>query len=96
MDIVDAEAPRFLSGFESASMLEENKVAFECVVMGDPTPCLTWLCNDQKIDNGYDIKHDEISGQCQIVIPEIPVDQPHKFTCVAENEAGESKITAEL
>nr|CBN80727.1 Immunoglobulin-like and fibronectin type III domain-containing protein 1 [Dicentrarchus labrax] len=81
-----------------ALTIQEGKPAiFRAVITGKPTPTVTWLRNNGEIDEErYKIVHETSSGEYQLQIPDVSVDQADTYKCYAKNEYGKAIVTAAL
>ncbi|TDH13682.1 hypothetical protein EPR50_G00036080 [Perca flavescens] len=78
--------------------IQEGKVAiFRAVITGKPTPTVTWARNDGEIDDErWKMVHDTSSGEYQLQMPAVTVDQADTYKCYAKNEYGKAVVTATL
>uniref|UniRef100_A0A3B4YZD7 Immunoglobulin like and fibronectin type III domain containing 1, tandem duplicate 3 n=1 Tax=Stegastes partitus TaxID=144197 RepID=A0A3B4YZD7_9TELE len=81
-----------------ALTLQEGKTAiFRAIVVGKPAPTVTWLRNNGEIDQErYKIVFDAGTGEHQLQMPDVCVDQADTYKCYAENEYGKAVVTATL
>ncbi|XP_044031649.1 immunoglobulin-like and fibronectin type III domain-containing protein 1 [Siniperca chuatsi] len=81
-----------------AITIQEGKVAiFKAVVTGKPTPTVTWVRNNGEIDEERcKIIYDTSSGEHQLHMPDVSVDQADTYKCFARNEYGKAVVTAAL
>ncbi|XP_056244879.1 immunoglobulin-like and fibronectin type III domain-containing protein 1 [Seriola aureovittata] len=80
-----------------ALTIQEGKVAiFRAIVTGKPTPTVTWVRNNGEIDERFKILFESSSGEHQLQIPDVSVDQADTYKCFAENEYGKAIVTAAL
>ncbi|XP_042263200.1 immunoglobulin-like and fibronectin type III domain-containing protein 1 isoform X2 [Thunnus maccoyii] len=81
-----------------ALTIQEGKLAiFRAIVTGKPEPTVTWVRNEGEIDDEmYKITHDTSSGEYQLQIPDVSVDQADTYKCYARNEYGKAVVTAVL
>ncbi|XP_034562794.1 immunoglobulin-like and fibronectin type III domain-containing protein 1 [Notolabrus celidotus] len=81
-----------------AVTIQEGKIAiFKAVVIGKPTPTVTWVRNDGEIDEErYKITQDKNSGEYQLQMPAVTVDQADTYKCLARNDYGKAVVTATL
>ncbi|KAM9759805.1 immunoglobulin-like and fibronectin type III domain-containing protein 1 [Menidia menidia] len=77
--------------------LQEGKLAvFRAIVTGTPKPDVTWVRNNGEIDESYTVVFDTSSGEHQLQIPDLCVDQADTYKCFARNEYGKAVVTATL
>ncbi|XP_074496314.1 immunoglobulin-like and fibronectin type III domain-containing protein 1 [Sebastes fasciatus] len=81
-----------------ALTIQEGKtVIFRSVITGNPTPTVTWERNNGAIDEERcQMIHDTSSGEYQLQMPGITVDQADTYKCFARNEYGKAVVTASL
>uniref|UniRef100_A0A665T0T6 Immunoglobulin like and fibronectin type III domain containing 1, tandem duplicate 3 n=1 Tax=Echeneis naucrates TaxID=173247 RepID=A0A665T0T6_ECHNA len=81
-----------------ALTIQEGKLAiFRAIVVGKPAPTVRWLRNDGEIDEErYKTVYDASSGEHQLQMPDVSVDQADTYKCYAENEYGKAVVTATL
>ncbi|XP_018517375.1 immunoglobulin-like and fibronectin type III domain-containing protein 1 [Lates calcarifer] len=81
-----------------ALTIQEGKMAiFRAVVTGKPAPTVTWMRNNGEItEEMYKIIYDASSGEHQLQIPDVSVDEADTYKCFAENEYGKAIVTAAL
>ncbi|XP_059186118.1 immunoglobulin-like and fibronectin type III domain-containing protein 1 [Centropristis striata] len=81
-----------------ALTIQEGKLAiFRAVITGNPTPTVTWARNDGEIDEERcQIVFDKTSGEHQLQMPDVSVDQADTYKCFARNEYGKAVVTAAL
>uniref|UniRef100_A0A8D3A7I7 Immunoglobulin like and fibronectin type III domain containing 1, tandem duplicate 3 n=1 Tax=Scophthalmus maximus TaxID=52904 RepID=A0A8D3A7I7_SCOMX len=79
-----------------ALTIQEGKLAiFRAVVIGKPTPTVTWVRNEGEMDERYKTVFDS-SGEHQLQLPDVSVDQADTYKCFAVNEYGKAIVTATL
>ncbi|XP_053301115.1 immunoglobulin-like and fibronectin type III domain-containing protein 1 [Pleuronectes platessa] len=92
----DMSTPDFTRKPISLTLQEGKPATFRAVVTGKPTPVVTWLRNNGDIDEGYNISFDAGSGEYQLQLPDVSVDQADTYKCLAKNEFGKAIVTATL
>ncbi|TKR95916.1 hypothetical protein L596_010016 [Steinernema carpocapsae] len=77
---------------------EEESVKFSAIVVGNPTPEVTWYLNNEKIVSSETIrvKYEETSGKTSIRIFGPNVEQSGTVKVVASNDVGSVEATANL
>ncbi|XP_077869715.1 uncharacterized protein LOC102801843 [Saccoglossus kowalevskii] len=72
LDMDKYEPPNVTKVFESQSVLDGERVTFECTVTGKPLPEVTWLLNNKPIEHGPDYKIRRANdGTCTLELPEV-------------------------
>ncbi|XP_011473308.1 immunoglobulin-like and fibronectin type III domain-containing protein 1 [Oryzias latipes] len=81
-----------------ALTIQEGKVAvFKAIVTGNPTPAVTWVRSNGEInEERYKTVFDAISGEHQLQMPDVSVDQADVYKCFARNEYGKAVVTVTL
>ncbi|XP_030231368.1 immunoglobulin-like and fibronectin type III domain-containing protein 1 [Gadus morhua] len=82
-----------------ALTIQEGKLAiFRAIIIGEPTPSVTWIRNDGELDDPelYKITFDTSSGEHQLQIPDVSGDHTDTYKCLATNEYGRAVVTASL
>uniref|UniRef100_A0A3Q1JX19 Ig-like domain-containing protein n=1 Tax=Anabas testudineus TaxID=64144 RepID=A0A3Q1JX19_ANATE len=81
-----------------ALTIQEGKLAiFRAIITGTPTPTVTWVRNNGEInEEKYKMVYDTSSGEHQLQIPDVSVDQTDTYKCFARNEFGKAVVTAAL
>lgn len=70
---------------------------FECKVVGNPQPIITWYHDNetiQEIPRQVVIENNE--GVQRLIFENIQVDQQGTYTCVAENVLGKTQTCSQL
>ncbi|KAI5109120.1 immunoglobulin-like and fibronectin type III domain containing 1, tandem duplicate 1 isoform X3, partial [Silurus meridionalis] len=82
-----------------ALTIQEGKLAiFKAIITGDPTPTVRWTRNNGDISDTekYLIVYEPVTGEHQLQMPNVAVDQADTYKCLAENEFGRAIVTATL
>ncbi|XP_077458046.1 immunoglobulin-like and fibronectin type III domain-containing protein 1 [Stigmatopora argus] len=81
-----------------ALTIQEGKLAvLKAIVVGRPTPTVSWTRNDGEMDGGdYDMVYDAHSGEHRLQIPDVAVEHTDIYKCFARNEYGKAVVTAAL
>ncbi|XP_051563268.1 immunoglobulin-like and fibronectin type III domain-containing protein 1 [Myxocyprinus asiaticus] len=82
-----------------ALTIQEGKFGFfKAIVTGDPTPTVTWARNNGDISDPerYNVLNDPITGEHQLQMPNVGVDQADTYKCFANNEFGRAVVTVTL
>uniref|UniRef100_A0A3P8U4U2 Immunoglobulin like and fibronectin type III domain containing 1, tandem duplicate 3 n=1 Tax=Amphiprion percula TaxID=161767 RepID=A0A3P8U4U2_AMPPE len=78
--------------------IQEGKIAiFKAIVVGKPTPTVSWMRNNGEIDEErYKIVFDASTGEHQLQMPDVSPDQADTYKCFARNEYGKAVVTTTL
>lgn len=87
--------PSFKELFADLTVPENGTAKFECIVIGKPTPKVTWLFNDLPI-MGREFFISTSGDRQVLTIPETNKALSGKIACVAENEVGRAVCIAYL
>ncbi|XP_048056894.1 immunoglobulin-like and fibronectin type III domain-containing protein 1 [Megalobrama amblycephala] len=82
-----------------ALTIQEGKLAiFKAIVVGDPTPTVTWARNNGDISDPkkYQTKFDPNSREHTIEMPNVSPEQADTYKCFATNEFGKATVTVIL
>ncbi|XP_067228729.1 immunoglobulin-like and fibronectin type III domain-containing protein 1 [Chanodichthys erythropterus] len=82
-----------------ALTIQEGKLAiFKAIVLGDPTPTVTWARNNGDISDPkkYQTKFDPTSREHTIEMPNVSPEQADTYKCFATNEFGKATVTVIL
>lgn len=71
-------------------------VKFETTFTGVPTPLLTWYKDKKPIKFTKEIQMSQDEKSCSLVIQNVKLSDSAFYTLLGENEAGQSKTTAQL
>uniref|UniRef100_A0A8C6T5L8 Immunoglobulin like and fibronectin type III domain containing 1, tandem duplicate 3 n=1 Tax=Neogobius melanostomus TaxID=47308 RepID=A0A8C6T5L8_9GOBI len=81
----------------AVTIKEGKPTIFRAIIIGNPTPDVTWFRNNGEIDeDNYIITFDKSSGEHQLQIPNVISDQADTYKCIARNEYGTALVTATL
>uniref|UniRef100_A0A3Q3GFK2 Immunoglobulin like and fibronectin type III domain containing 1, tandem duplicate 3 n=1 Tax=Labrus bergylta TaxID=56723 RepID=A0A3Q3GFK2_9LABR len=81
----------------SITIQEGKPIIFKAVIIGKPTPTVTWARNNGEInEERCQIIHDKSSGEYQLKMPDVCVDLADTYKCYARNEYGKAVVTATL
>lgn len=90
------KAPEFTVLLTDAVVPEGSKFTFECQVVGDPEPDVTWYKDGMSIQNNPDYKTVFENGKCSLTIEETFTEDSAKFKCKAINNYGSADTCATL
>uniref|UniRef100_A0A3P9AZI6 Immunoglobulin-like and fibronectin type III domain-containing protein 1 n=1 Tax=Maylandia zebra TaxID=106582 RepID=A0A3P9AZI6_9CICH len=82
-----------------ALTIQEGKFAFfKAIVIGDPTPTVTWSRNNGDVSDTsrYQSKYDSPSNEHTFEMPNVAPDQADTYKCFATNEYGQAMVTVVL
>uniref|UniRef100_A0A3Q4GW24 Immunoglobulin-like and fibronectin type III domain-containing protein 1-like n=1 Tax=Neolamprologus brichardi TaxID=32507 RepID=A0A3Q4GW24_NEOBR len=82
-----------------ALTIQEGKFAFfKAIVIGDPTPTVTWSRNNGDVSDTsrYQSKYDSLSNEHTFEMPNVAPDQADTYKCFATNEYGQATVTVVL
>uniref|UniRef100_A0A3Q3KXU7 Immunoglobulin-like and fibronectin type III domain-containing protein 1 n=1 Tax=Mastacembelus armatus TaxID=205130 RepID=A0A3Q3KXU7_9TELE len=93
----DMTTPEFIRKPIALTIPEGKLAIFRAIVTGKPTPTVTWVRNNGEInEERYKIVYDASSGEHQLQMPHVAVDQSDTYKCFARNEYGKAVVTAAL
>ena len=75
---------------------EECGTTFQCRVIGKPIPDITWYFEDKPIKSSKFFQISEEDDVCMLIIAEAYAEDAGKYSCHANNEAGEAVTSAVL
>lgn len=88
--------PEFVSPLKDIAAAEGTRVTFEGCVGGKPEPTIRWFRDGRPLTGGADFEIAYREGRVRLSIPEAFPEDSGKYTCTAQNKAGQSSSTAEL
>ncbi|XP_071942496.1 myosin light chain kinase, smooth muscle-like [Antedon mediterranea] len=96
--VINKEAkPKFLKKIRSTTVLEGQKAQFNCIVIGDPLPDVTWYQDGLELpENGRFTVEKASDGTCSLRITNVVEDDDAEYTAKAINVNGDVTCTAEL
>lgn len=93
----ELEYPRFVKQPSPTRVMDGQKVTFECVVVGKPTPRVQWFHNDVPIEDAKDVIISQDSeGVCTLTITEAFPENSGEYVCYAKNPVGEAVCRSTL
>ncbi|KAL7299328.1 hypothetical protein TKK_0007906 [Trichogramma kaykai] len=89
--------PEFIKLLKDANIYEGDQFKFECHVIGQPRPKVSWFKDEIEImqNPDYSIYHND-DGFCSLIIQETFAEDSGIFSCSATNSAGSTEIKAKL
>ena len=92
-----AVAPRFIKKMVDCEVFEGDHARFDCKIVGEPEPDITWLQDGIKVEENERFLFDyDDDGMCSLIIKNAIEDDDAEYTFKASNAAGEITCTAEL
>ncbi|VDM36482.1 unnamed protein product [Toxocara canis] len=79
-----------------ATCREGDTLKLKAVLLGEPTPVVTWYVNDKKLEETQNIKIHAEKGTYTVTIKDITCDYSGKVVCEAVNEFGKASSEAML
>lgn len=93
----ELEYPRFIKQPSPTRVMDGQKVTFECVVVGKPTPRIQWFHNDVPVEDAKDVVISQDSeGTCTLTITEAFPENSGEYICYASNTVGEAVCRSTL
>lgn len=93
----ELEYPRFIKQPSPIRVMDGQKVTFQCVVVGKPTPRVHWFHNDVPVEDAKDIITSQDSeGVCSLTITEAFPENSGEYVCYASNKVGEAVCRSTL
>ncbi|CAH1395279.1 unnamed protein product [Nezara viridula] len=93
----EVNAPKFVEKLQPKHVPDGATVQFECKVVGNPRPQITWFRQTAIIKPSHDFQifYDD-DNVATLIISEVFPEDAGTFTCVAKNAAGFASSTTEL
>uniref|UniRef100_A0A1I7VN34 Immunoglobulin I-set domain-containing protein n=1 Tax=Loa loa TaxID=7209 RepID=A0A1I7VN34_LOALO len=90
--------PLFTNEIGELEIQEGEKAELKCIVVGKPTPEVTWMRNgvEVHIDNTHFFKKDDETGEQTLIIPNMKKEDFGTYACVATNLAGTAEIAGKI
>jgi hypothetical protein len=91
-------APEFTLTLADKSVRVNESVLFECRVLGDPTPNVTWMRDATTVigqEKGIIVETDS-DGTQRLMIESVQLNQQGSYCCIAQNIVGKSQTSATL
>lgn len=93
----EVEYPRFVQRIKPVRVMDGEKVTFNCVVTGKPTPKVQWYHNDKPVVDAKDVViYQDTEGVCSLAISEVFPENAGEYTCQAVNKVGEAICKSSL
>lgn len=93
----ELEYPRFIKQPSPIRVMDGQKVTFQCVVVGKPTPRVQWFHNDVPVEDAKDVLISQDSeGVCSLTITEAFPENSGEYVCYASNKVGEAVCKSTL
>lgn len=93
----ELEYPRFIKQPSPVRVMDGQRVTFQCVVVGKPTPRVQWYHNDVLVEDAKDVIISQDSkGICSLTITEAFPENSGEYVCYASNKVGEATCRSTL
>lgn len=90
-------SPEFIVELKDKQANATDRVTFECKVVGEPEPQITWLHGDEKlVEEPNKITIENLEGVQRLILENVAVEDEGRYACVAENLAGSTTTEAKL
>jgi hypothetical protein len=98
LSITPLQKPFFTKHLQNLTILRAKKVIFQCEVRGSPDTDIKWYKDGKQVlpSTDYMIDYDRLTGVCRLSISEAYNQDAGKYSCVANNPAGNDSTTAWL
>lgn len=88
------DSPLIVSPPDSQEVRFNNSAVFQCIVVGNPEPQITWLKDSERI--GSSDRVEIASDGFQLTIYRTHPDDAGTYTCLTRNTVGQTSVTATL
>nr|XP_006823009.1 PREDICTED: striated muscle-specific serine/threonine-protein kinase-like [Saccoglossus kowalevskii] len=92
----ETSPPKFLQRFKDTDVVEGHEVKFQCLIVGTPSPEVTWYYQRKPIKETADFKFLQDGIKYTLHIVESFPEDEGEYMCKATNSAGEATWSAEL
>ncbi|KAE9550266.1 hypothetical protein FO519_006527 [Halicephalobus sp. NKZ332] len=91
------KAPEFTVSLKDKQAKTDDRVSFECKVVGEPSPNVKWFKDEQQIfEQSMKIIIESDEGIQRLVLEKAQTKDTGIYKCVAENSAGKTSTDAKL
>ncbi|CAD6189828.1 unnamed protein product [Caenorhabditis auriculariae] len=96
LDKAPNKAPEFVVALQDKTVTVADKVQFECKVVGEPAPKVTWFHDSKVVTSQEVVTIEQINDVQRLTISSSDVKHQGSYSCVAENSEGTTKTEAYL
>ena len=91
---IDGRKPTIIKAPVNQSAHIGSNVTFNCTVSGDPAPAVNWTKDGNLLPFNQKVMTNLTTGESQLVIRGVRMDDTGKYRCVASNSMGTEKSRA--
>ena len=91
---IDGRKPTIIKAPVNQSAHIGSNVTFNCTVSGDPAPAVNWTKNGNLLPFNQKVLTNLTTGESQLVIRGVRMNDTGKYRCVASNSMGTEKSRA--
>ncbi|UJR34155.1 hypothetical protein I4U23_021562, partial [Adineta vaga] len=88
--------PKFIQPISDVYVHHGQEANFRAIIVGQPTPKVTWYCNYKKIANNEKYRITQDKDEYVLAILQVNENDECEYTCKAENAIGEKTCSANL
>lgn len=88
--------PEFIEPLKNLAAQEGTRVTFEGCVRGKPEPSIKWFKEGRQLTSSADFEITYQNGRVHLSIPEVFEKHGGRYSCSAQNKAGQVQSIAEL
>ncbi|VDD94061.1 unnamed protein product, partial [Enterobius vermicularis] len=96
IEVISAIPVEFESTLCDATCREGDTLKLKAVLLGEPTPDVTWYINGKKLQESQNVKIHAEKGTYTVTIKDITIEYSGKVVCEAVNEFGKASSEAML
>uniref|UniRef100_A0A183ILB8 Muscle M-line assembly protein unc-89 n=1 Tax=Soboliphyme baturini TaxID=241478 RepID=A0A183ILB8_9BILA len=97
MITVNRQIPvEFIQGLEDAVCREGDTLKLTAVLIGAPTPDVTWYINGRQLTESKNVQIKKEQTTYTAVVQDITLDYSGEIICIAKNEYGEARSSSKL
>jgi len=89
-------APEFIAQLQDVTTTDGGKVKFQVTVTGQPQPEVTWLKDDNQVEESEEFIITTEGDVVSLTIPDVYPEDAGRYTAVAKNKLGTVTTTAVL
>ncbi|CAH3161088.1 unnamed protein product, partial [Porites evermanni] len=94
LKVADGRKPTIIKAPVNQSAHIGSNVTFICAVSGDPAPAVNWTKDGKLLPFNQKVPTNLTTGEIQLVIRRVRMDDTGKYRCVASNSMGTEKSRA--